>query len=295
MSFSRPPGCRFYPSDEQLLCFYLTNKNNTNRDADDVNSNTNGYDLIKELDLYDYEPFDLPDNSCYAYGCGGRKRHWYCYAKLRVLNESRGGRSRRAKGGYWRKSGRVRDVAGPGGKAVIGRRTRFVFYLGNSVKSAIRTDWILYEYALIDRGKASYVLCRVFVKSRGGNSTSENMLSSCAEECVSAVRHVGIQHDGFLTPDIVEAKVLNHTIVDRNNMSRCSFRPNAEFDDEANAGRVSVASSQFPSGNNSNIESNKLVMTPRLPGGDMFLEAETADQLVSILKGDFIELDDLVD
>lgn len=35
----------------------------------------------------------------------------------------------------------------------------------------------------------------------------DNGLSSCAEETVSAVRHIGIQHNGFLTPDILEAKI----------------------------------------------------------------------------------------
>ncbi|KAF2324353.1 hypothetical protein GH714_012759 [Hevea brasiliensis] len=134
MSSSLPPGCRFYPSDQHLLCYYLTSKNHTNIDADDGNRNVSGYDLIKELDLYSHEPFDLPENACYAYGCGG-------------------------------------------------------------------------------------FLCPLpsIFQVRGGNSISENMLSSCAEESVSAVRHVGIQHDGFLTPDIVEAKVHQSSTVDRKN------------------------------------------------------------------------------
>ncbi|PQQ15623.1 NAC domain-containing protein 104-like isoform X1 [Prunus yedoensis var. nudiflora] len=114
---SLPPGCRFYPSEEQLLCCYLSNKN----DADPAQSG--GYDLIRELDLYDHDPFDLPDSACYSYGHAGRKRHWFCYT-VRVLKE------RRAKSGYWRRKGRDRDVVGRGGKAVLGRRTSFVFYWG---------------------------------------------------------------------------------------------------------------------------------------------------------------------
>ncbi|KAF2309791.1 hypothetical protein GH714_005130 [Hevea brasiliensis] len=288
---SLPPGCRFYPSDGQLLCHYLTSKNRTTNEANDGNRTVSGYDLIKELDLYSLEPFDLPENACYSYGYGGRKRHWYCYTKVRVLNESRGGKSRRAKGGYWRRSGRVRDVVDPSGKVVVGTRTRFVFYLGNSVKNAIRTDWVLHEYALIDHVKASYVLCRVFVKSHGGNSISENMLTSCAEESVSAVRHLGIQKDEFLTPDIVEAKVHADR---KNDLSRYALRLSTELDDQVATGPISVTSFQFPSASQSNIESNKPVRTPGLSGGDIFV-AETVQQLVSILKGDFIELDDIVD
>ncbi|CAK7347519.1 unnamed protein product [Dovyalis caffra] len=264
LSFSLPPGCRFYPSDEQLLRYYLTNKNRTiSNDTDDLN----GYDLIKELDLYDYEPFDLPENACYAYGYKARKRHWYCYTKKEVSVLKR-----KAKGGYWRRSGRVRDVVmGPGGKVVMGTRTRFVFYLGNSVKSAVRTDWVLYEYALVDHLKASFDLCRVFFKSRGGNSFSENVLSSCAEESVSAVRNIGTQHDGFLTPDIAEAKGHNDYCVNmKNDLSRYSVRLSRELDDQVRR-------------------------TSGLSGGNMFVDAETTQQLLSILEGDFIELDDLVD
>ena len=49
--------------------------------------------------------------------------------------------------------------------------------------------------------QASFVLCRVAFKPPSRSSISENGLSSCAEESVSAVRHIGIQHDGSLTPD----------------------------------------------------------------------------------------------
>ncbi|KAK7291108.1 hypothetical protein RIF29_06000 [Crotalaria pallida] len=152
-----PPGCRFYPSEELLLRYYLTNKNTARNDTGNRNLNLNrvdddddddfyGSDLIRELDLYGYDPFELPDTACFSYGYGGRKRHWYCYT-VRVLKD--GTRRRRVKSGFWVKKGRVRDVFGGGG-AVLGRRTRFVFYVGNSTRSAVRTDWTLYEYALVN-------------------------------------------------------------------------------------------------------------------------------------------------
>ena len=62
--------------------------------------------------------------------------------------------------------------------------------------------------------QASFVLCRVFAKTLHKNNVSENGLSSCAEESVSAVRHIGIQHDEFVTPS-VEAKMCNQNSVDR--------------------------------------------------------------------------------
>lgn len=250
-SFKMPPGCRFYPSEEQLLCCYLTGKNRNTIGDEDGCEGSNGYDLIKELNLYDYEPYELPDSACFSYGCKARKRHWFCYT-IRVLKGSSGTINRRTKGGYWRRRGRVRDVMSPGEKLPVGTRTRFVFYLGNSLKNSVRTDWVMYEYALLDHIKAAFVLCRMLVKSRSGNSRSENVFSSCAEESVSAVRHIGVQHDGFLIADVAEAEVYHGTSIEQSKDVKLS-----ETD------------------------------------GDIFA-TRSANELLCILKGEFIELDDLV-
>lgn len=138
-----PPGCQFFPSEEQLLSYYLTNKNSrVNKDG-----NSCGCDLIREIDLFDHDPSQLPDFASFPYGYLGRKRHWYCYT-VRALKGSRR-KVRKVKSGYWVRQGRVKDVLNRGGKVVLGTRTRFVFYLGDLLENAVRTDWMLYEYALI--------------------------------------------------------------------------------------------------------------------------------------------------
>lgn len=48
--------------------------------------------------------------------------------------------------GRWRRRGNVRDII-VGGE-VLGNRTAFVFYELGSSGDAVRTDWILREYAL---------------------------------------------------------------------------------------------------------------------------------------------------
>ncbi|KAJ6939848.1 hypothetical protein NC651_006110 [Populus alba x Populus x berolinensis] len=102
-----------------------------------------------------------------------------------------------------------------GGKVVLGTSNRFVLYLGSSVKNAVKTDWAL------------FVLCRVSLTEE---ITFLRMLSSCAEECISAVHNNGTQHDGFLTPDIAEAEVHNDCSVDmKNDLSRYSLRLGREF------------------------------------------------------------------
>ncbi|XP_022772202.1 protein CUP-SHAPED COTYLEDON 3-like [Durio zibethinus] len=255
-----PPGCRFYPSEEELLNHYLTGKNRSvSADRADMCS----CDLIGELNLYDYEPSDLPEGACFVHGYRGRKRHWFCYT------ESKGGTSgrRRAKGGFWRKIGKVRDVLG-GGNVLLGTRTKFVFYEVNSVKAAVRTPWIMYEYALLHHLKASFVLCRVFVKSRAANSVSENVFSSCAEESVSAVHHISTQHHVFLTPDSLEARINADDFT-------------KELHDPIATRPVSVASFEFPSS-----------IPPDLPD-DLMGSRLTTNELLSIVEEDFIELEDL--
>ena len=53
MDSALPPGFRFYPSDEELVCFYLRNKVANQR----VPSGT-----LVEVDLHAREPWELPGN-----------------------------------------------------------------------------------------------------------------------------------------------------------------------------------------------------------------------------------------
>lgn len=46
-----PPGFRFHPSDEELIVYYLRNK---------VQSRPLPASIISDIDLYTYNPWDLP-------------------------------------------------------------------------------------------------------------------------------------------------------------------------------------------------------------------------------------------
>jgi hypothetical protein len=50
-SFQFPPGVRFHPSDEELIVYYLLNK---------VNSRPLPAAVIGDVELYNYNPWDLP-------------------------------------------------------------------------------------------------------------------------------------------------------------------------------------------------------------------------------------------
>lgn len=46
-----PPGFRFHPTDEELVDYYLNRK---------INGRKIELEIIPEVDLYKFEPWDLP-------------------------------------------------------------------------------------------------------------------------------------------------------------------------------------------------------------------------------------------
>ncbi|XP_076949340.1 NAC domain-containing protein 72-like [Bidens hawaiensis] len=187
-SLPLPPGCQFFPSEHQLITHYLTNKNNGDHPPSD---------LINDLDLYRFEPFDLPETARFVFGREGKRKHWYCFAPMPRVKRGRG-EKRAAGGGVWRRSGSVKDIVGAGLQGVVlGTRKTFVFYLGDSAKTAVRTKWIMYEYALVDQkmAEASYVLCRVFAKSHHSNDKDK---PEPFNELVKTVCNIGTQCDDMV-------------------------------------------------------------------------------------------------
>lgn len=53
-----PPGFRFYPTEEELVSFYLPNKLDGSRE--DLNRVMDR--IIPVLDIYEFNPWDLPRN-----------------------------------------------------------------------------------------------------------------------------------------------------------------------------------------------------------------------------------------
>nr|GEU30599.1 NAC domain-containing protein 19-like isoform X1 [Tanacetum cinerariifolium] len=206
-NLSLPPGCQFFPSEQQLITHYLTLKNN----------HSPSQNLITEIDLYRYEPFNLPESACFVFGREGKKKHWYCFEKMGRVKRGRG-EMRRAGGGYWKRSGSAKDIVCGGVEGVvIGVRKCFVFYLGEFGvgKGGVRTKWIMYEYSLVDHkmAEASYVLCRVFAKSHHRCNISNNVLKSCHEN-PQTVRHVGIHCDDTPGPVISGSGRIKRSSID---------------------------------------------------------------------------------
>eukprot|EP00258_Populus_trichocarpa_P040626 XP_024456645.1 NAC domain-containing protein 21/22 isoform X2 [Populus trichocarpa] len=148
-----PPGFRFHPRDEELVCDYLMNK--ASQCCDSL--------LMIEVDLNKCEPWDIP-----AARVGGKE--WYFYSQ-RDRKYATGLRTNRATAsGYWKATGKDRHVLRKG--TLVGMRKTLVFYQGRAPKGK-RTDWVMHEFRLegplgppkISSDKEDWVLCRVFYKS----------------------------------------------------------------------------------------------------------------------------------
>lgn len=152
-----PPGFRFYPSDEELVCHYLFKKIAN----EDVLKGT-----LVEIDLHTCEPWQLPETAKL------NSSEWYFFS-FRDRKYATGYRTNRATTtGYWKATGKDRTVVDQRTGAIIGMRKTLVFYK-NRAPNGIKTGWIMHEFRLENPNippKEDWVLCRVFYKAKGDNS-----------------------------------------------------------------------------------------------------------------------------
>ncbi|MED6206924.1 hypothetical protein PIB30_031150 [Stylosanthes scabra] len=165
-----PPGYRFYPTEEELISFYLRNKLEGVRE--DMNR------VIPVLDIYEYSPSQLPQISGEA--SVGDSEQWFFFIP-RQESEARGGRPKRlTTTGYWKATGSPNHVFSSDNR-VIGMKRTMVFYCGRA-PNGTKTDWKMNEYKAIDLHHASssssssnkpvpmlrqeFSLCRVYKKTK---------------------------------------------------------------------------------------------------------------------------------
>ncbi|KAH7852293.1 hypothetical protein Vadar_022870 [Vaccinium darrowii] len=156
---SLPPGFRFHPTDVELVMYHLKRK---------VTGKNFPFEVISELNICNYSPWDLPDKSCLR----SKDQEWYffCPKEIRYPNGSRMKRSTEC--GYWKSTGKDRLVSY--NDRTVAMVKTLVFHKGNAPKGE-RTDWVMYEYRMVDKELSdagvvqdAYVLCKVFHKNGPG-------------------------------------------------------------------------------------------------------------------------------
>lgn len=133
-----PPGFRFHPTDEELITYYLLKK------VLDCSFNSRA---IAEVDLNKSEPWQLPGKAKMG------EKEWYFFS-LRDRKYPTGLRTNRAtESGYWKATGKDREIYSSRSGSLVGMKKTLVFYRGRAPKGE-KTNWVMHEYRL--EGKFAY-------------------------------------------------------------------------------------------------------------------------------------------
>ncbi|OWM78778.1 transcription factor JUNGBRUNNEN 1-like isoform X2 [Punica granatum] len=158
------PGFRFYPTDEELLGFYLRRK---------VEGKLLRVDqLIKHIDIYKYNPWDLPMNG------GDKEWYFFCMRGRKYKNSVRPNRVTGS--GFWKATGIDKPVySTKESHECVGLKKSLVYYRGTAGKGT-KTDWMMHEFRLPPTGKSGHLpskriiaeeeaevwtLCRIFKRT----------------------------------------------------------------------------------------------------------------------------------
>ncbi|KAH9329376.1 hypothetical protein KI387_001484 [Taxus chinensis] len=179
-----PPGFRFFPTDEELVVHYLSNK---------VASHPLPALIIGEVDLYKYDPWQLPEKALFG------EKEWYFFTP-RDRKYPNGSRPNRAAGsGYWKATGADKPIIGSGGKKRVGVKKALVFYKGKAPKGC-KTNWIMHEYRIAEinitaRKKDTlrlddWVLCRIYNKKSSAERLAEKKMMAESPDKEESVEDV---------------------------------------------------------------------------------------------------------
>ncbi|KAK7404852.1 hypothetical protein VNO78_05860 [Psophocarpus tetragonolobus] len=158
-----PPGFRFFPTEEELVGFYLHRKLEGHTNATAIDR------VIPVIDINGVEPWNLPTFAGEL--CRGDTEQWFFFSPGQE-RESRGGRpSRTTACGYWKATGSPGYVYSSDNK-VIGVKKSMVFYNGKAPMGT-KTKWKMNEYRAIfqlsnqstPQLRCEFSLCRVYVVS----------------------------------------------------------------------------------------------------------------------------------
>ncbi|XP_028780451.1 protein FEZ-like [Neltuma alba] len=162
------PGFRFHPTDEELVDFYLKNK---------IEQKTLPIDIIKQVDIYKYDPWDLPKM---ASSTGEKELYFYCQRDRKYRNSARPNRVTRA--GFWKATGTDRPIYSSKGRC-IGLKKSLVFYRGRAARG-IKTEWMMHEFRLPSLSVSplptnlpptdSWAICRIFKKTNTHKPSSQS-------------------------------------------------------------------------------------------------------------------------
>lgn len=181
------PGFRFHPTDEELVGFYLRRK---------VEKKPISIEIIKQADIYKYDPWDLPKVST----VGDKEWYFFCIRGRKYRNSIRPNRVTGS--GFWKATGIDKPIhSGKEPHECIGLKKSLVYYRGSAGKGT-KTDWMMHEFRLPPNGKITnfsnakdiaqeaevWTLCRIFKRTPSYKKYTPNWKDSSTVAAANATK-----------------------------------------------------------------------------------------------------------
>ncbi|MBA0710230.1 hypothetical protein Golax_025218 [Gossypium laxum] len=173
------PGFRFHPTEEELVGFYLRQK---------VDNKCLTIELIKEIDIYKYDPSDLP-----------RRKYRNSVRPNRVTGS-----------GFWKATGIDKPVFSVKSGEAIGLKKTLVYYHGSAGKGT-KTDWMMHEFRLPNPTLTAqeaevWTVCRIFKRnkkikqdSRQGAAKRASTRNGNGVDCYKRCSVGSNSHENYIT------------------------------------------------------------------------------------------------
>ncbi|XP_052207925.1 protein CUP-SHAPED COTYLEDON 2 [Diospyros lotus] len=216
-----PPGFRFHPTDEELITYYLLKKV--------LDSSFTGR-AIAEVDLNKCEPWELPEKAKMG------EKEWYFFS-LRDRKYPTGLRTNRAtEAGYWKATGKDREIYSSKTCSLVGMKKTLVFYRGRAPKGE-KSNWVMHEYRLEGKfayhylsrsSKDEWVISRVFQKSgAGGSAVSGGTKKTRLSSGINLYQEVSSPSSASLPPLLDSSPYSAATSASITDRESCSYDGNA--------------------------------------------------------------------
>lgn len=178
-----PPGFRFHPSDEELVDYYLRKK---------VASRRIDLNVIKDVDLYKMEPWDLQERCRIGLSeSESEQEEWYLFSHKDKKYPTGSRTNRATAAGFWKATGRDKPIYAKRSLALVGMRKTLVYYQGRA-PNGHKSDWIMHEYRLQTTQNAppQASACPTYLSSTDSYMPSDRGYISCASCLLSKDRSI---------------------------------------------------------------------------------------------------------
>ncbi|XP_028752251.1 protein NTM1-like 9 [Neltuma alba] len=153
-----PVGFRFCPTEEELVAYYLRHKL--------MALDPSVYTTLPDIDVCKFEPWDLlslATSAASATKFDDSECFFFSPRDYKYANSTRWNRT--TSSGFWKVTGRDRNIREQGTNNVIGTKRILVFYEDRSSR-ARKTNWVIHEYhdATLPLEQGNFVLCKLMKK-----------------------------------------------------------------------------------------------------------------------------------